>query len=241
MLVSRKSEIALLILLSTCTLQYSYLHFGTSKLPSPLFSTKNLKLEVEGGFLSYDYLQSETGKNSPVVFLPGLVREKNEAKCVNLMSFCKKNQFSYLSADYYGVGHSSGSIRDATVSRWTSDVIRLITNVLDRREVKDFKVILVGHGVGAWIAFLIAQQRPDLVRGIVGLSADPDFTDELLWKRLPEDVKRRIMDDGVHEITWGKEKYPITKALIEDGRKNLLLTGEPGGWERMKRSVIDTI
>lgn len=89
------------------------------------------------------------------------------------------------------------------------------------------KVILVGHGMGAWISFLIAQRRPDLVSGIVGLSADPDFTEELLWKSLSEEIKSKIMTEGVCEITWGKEKYPITKNLIEDGRKNLLLAGGP--------------
>ena len=69
---------------------------------------------------------------------------------------------------------------------------------------------------------------PNLVSGIVGMSADPDFTEELLWKTLSEDVKTKIMNDGVYEITWGINKYPITRNLIEDGRKNLLLAGSAG-------------
>ena len=88
--------------------------------------------------------------------------------------------------------------------------------------------ILVGHGMGTWISFLIALRRPDLVAGIVGMSADPDFTEELLWKSLSEDVKEQIMSAGSAEIIWGKEKYPITKELILDGRKNLLLAGGRG-------------
>lgn len=87
------------------------------------------------------------------------------------------------------------------------------------------KSILVGHGIGTWISFLIAAKRPDLVSGIVGMSADPDFTEELLWKSLSQDIKNKIMNDGVYDVTWGNEKYPITKNLIEDGRKNLLLAG----------------
>ena len=31
------------------------------------------------------------------------------------------------------------------------------------------KTVLVGHGVGAWISFVVAQKRPDLVAGIVGM------------------------------------------------------------------------
>jgi hypothetical protein len=35
-------------------------------------------------------------------------------------------------------------------------------------------------------------------------------------------------NDGVTEISWGNDKYPISRNLIEDGKKNLLLTGGPG-------------
>jgi pimeloyl-ACP methyl ester carboxylesterase len=93
---------------------------------------------------------------------------------------------------------------------------------------KHEKVILVGHGMGAWISFLIAMKRPDLVSGIVGLSADPDFTEELLWKTLSEEVKTRIMDEGEAQVSWGKENYKITRNLIVDARNNLLLAGGPG-------------
>jgi hypothetical protein len=41
-------------------------------------------------------------------------------------------------------------------------------------------------------------------------------------------VKNTIMTDGVCEIKWGKDKYLISRNLIEDGRKNLLLTGGKG-------------
>ena len=90
------------------------------------------------------------------------------------------------------------------------------------------KVVLVGQGVGAWISIVVARLRPDLVSGIVGMSSDPDFTEELLWKNLSDDVKEKIMSEGEAVITWGSEKYPISRKLIEDGRENLLLTGEPG-------------
>ena len=62
--------------------------------------------------------------------------------------------------------------------------------------------------------------------GIVGMSSDPDFTEELLWKKLPEDVKANIMNKGIEQIEWGNKNYIISKNLIEDGRKNLLLGGE---------------
>ena len=85
------------------------------------------------------------------------------------------------------------------MSRWASDTIALMEAVLTGNSEK---TVLVGHGVGAWISFVVAQKRPDLVAGIVGMAADPDFTEELLWKKLPEDVKNRIVSSLHARAKW---------------------------------------
>jgi len=56
-----------------------------------------------------------------------------------------------------------------------------------------------------------------------------DFTEDLLWKGLPEQTKNEIMERGYKEIQWGKfnATYPVTSTLIEDGRANLVLRGGP--------------
>ena len=187
--------------------------------------SRNVMIDVDGGQLCYDILKSAERVGHPIVYLPGLIRPKSEAKSLNLQAFCKKAGFTFLCADYFGNGRSSGKPTDGTVGRFVRDTIFLIDNVIGTNQGK---VVLVGHGVGAWVAFLIAMKRPDLVSGIVGMAADPDFTEELLWKKLPEEIKEKIMKEGAHEITWGNEKYPISKNLIEDGRNNLLLSGPPG-------------
>lgn len=186
------------------------------------FSGRNLQIKLDGNYISYDLFRASSPSRQCIVYLPGLVREKSEAKSINLQALCKREDYTFLTADYFGVGRSEGKFTDATVTKWTHDTIALIEKILG---VRDTKYILVGHGLGAWISFLIAAKRPDLINGIVGLSADPDFTEELLWKSLPESDKERIMRDGVAEVVWGATTYPITRSLIEDGRKNLLLAG----------------
>ena len=185
---------------------------------------RNLAYEKEdGSVLSYDFFPS-SNMDKPILYLPGLIRQKNEAKATNLQAFCRRNDLTYLCADYLGVGRSSGDFSEGSVGQWASDTITVIENILSSAG----KVVLVGHGVGTWVSMLVASRRPDLISGVVGLSADPDFTEELLWKSLPEDKKSEIMTEGVAEITWGNDKYKISKKLIEDGRDNLLLNGEPG-------------
>lgn len=188
---------------------------------------RDLEIEVKedeegtGHKLCYDAIRADDHAGPPVLYLPGLLSPKSEGKSINLRAFCKRQGYTFLSADYYGTGKSSGNFVDGTITRWTQDTIFLIEKLL----IRQGQVVLVGHGVGAWIAFLVASKRPDLVSGVVGLAADPDFTEELLWKTLSQEIKDQIMNEGVCEITWGRDKYPISKNLIEDGRKNLLLTG----------------
>ena len=94
----------------------------------------------------------------------------------------------------------------------------------------------VGAGVGGWIAVRLAQTDPELVGGVVGLAADPDFTEDLLLKRLKPDVIERIMD-GMELIKWGDCSYPISRKLIEDARDHLLLQGPDGGLRCGNRPV----
>ena len=52
----------------------------------------------------------------------------------------------------------------------------------------------------------------------------PDFTEGLMWKNFAPEVRSEIETTGqwLRPSDYG-EPYPITRALIEDGRKHLLL------------------
>ena len=157
--------------LSVSAFAPQYKHFGCTKtnLPTTLYggivsTGRDLLIEVEEGIeLCYDAIKEENPAGPPVLYLPGLLSPKSEGKSINLRAFCRKQGYTFMSADYYGTGKSAGNFVDGTVSRWTADTIFLIENLLLRQG----QVVLVGHGVGAWIAFLVASQRPDLVSGIV--------------------------------------------------------------------------
>ncbi|KAH8072403.1 mycophenolic acid acyl-glucuronide esterase [Aureococcus anophagefferens] len=140
-----------------------------------------------------------------IVFLPSLALPKLRA------------------ADYHGVGRSTGDVEQATLSKWVDDTVTLLRTVASPEEHR--RVVLVGAGVGGWIACLVAMRHPDLVGGVVGLAADPDFTEELLLKRLPQDVIDRIME-GMEEVTWATRRTHHG-ALIEDAREHHLLLDGP--------------
>eukprot|EP00871_Galdieria_phlegrea_P005673 jgi/Galph1/6106/GphlegSOOS_G4665.1 len=167
--------------------------------------------------IAYDYFPGEI---PTVLFLPGLSMNRHSAKGNALEVACKMQGRAYLSADYHGIGRSSGDIRDGTVSRWTEDTIDIIDNLIPQGPV-----VLVGAGVGGWIALHVTLKRPNRISGIVGIAPDPDFTEDVLWPKLSDEVKNIIMKEGLYELPWGYRTYPISRNLIEDGRKMCLLRG----------------
>lgn len=69
---------------------------------------KNQQMDVNGCMIFYDHIVSKTD-GARVVFLPGLIRQKNDAKSTNLQAFARRNDFTFLCSDYRGVGRSGGS------------------------------------------------------------------------------------------------------------------------------------
>ncbi len=94
--------------------------------------------------------------------------------------------------------------------------------------------ILGGSARGGWIALLLARRlqaagKADRLAGMVLIAPAADFTERLMWAAFPQDVKDTIARDGVwlRPSPYGEDPYPITRALIEDGRANLLYDSGP--------------
>jgi pimeloyl-ACP methyl ester carboxylesterase len=96
--------------------------------------------------------------------------------------------------------------------------------MIDRQT--DGPLILVGSSMGGWIALLAALGRPDRVAALVGIAAAPDFTEALMWPAMTLEQRATLERDGVvHRPSQYGDPTPITRALIEDGRARLVLTG----------------
>jgi pimeloyl-ACP methyl ester carboxylesterase len=87
-----------------------------------------------------------------------------------------------------------------------------------------------------------APQNTSLA-GMVLIAPAVDFTEELMWKPFSDAIKREIEDKGfwMRPSQYSEASYPITKKLIEDGRKHLLLGGliETGCPVHILQGVLD--
>lgn len=160
----------------------------------------------------------QPGRSPTVVFLPGFRSDMNGDKATALAAFCAERGQACLRFDYSGHGTSGGRFEDGTIGRWADDALA----VIDRRSKGP--LLLVGSSMGGWIALLVAPARKERVAGLVGIAAAPDFTEVLMWETMTFEQRRTLMDEGaLHIPSQYGEPYPITRGLIEDGRKHLLL------------------
>jgi pimeloyl-ACP methyl ester carboxylesterase len=85
--------------------------------------------------------------------------------------------------------------------------------------------------MGAWIALRMVQELRKAgdtsVVGLVLLAPAPDFTSELVEPMLTAGQKRDLAEKGffAEPSDYSAEPYIYTRALIEDGRANRVMTG----------------
>jgi pimeloyl-ACP methyl ester carboxylesterase len=142
-------------------------------------------------------------------------------KALFLEDYCRRTGRAYLRFDYFGHGASSGDPINGTIGHWLADT----TAVLDA--LTEGPQILVGSSMGGWIMVLAALARTERVHGLVGIAAAPDFTENLLWPRLNPAQRQALMANGSTTLPSEHDPagYTIGRALIEDGRRHLVLRG----------------
>ncbi|MEJ2433225.1 MAG: alpha/beta hydrolase [Pseudolabrys sp.] len=128
--------------------------------------------------------------------------------------------------DYSGHGESGGDFTDGTIGRWLAEGVAVYTRFAKGPQV------VIGSSMGGWLALLLAQALRKVegaapIAGMVLIAPAVDFTEELMWKQFPDDIKQEIESKGywLRPSMYDEEPYPITKGLIEEGRQHLLLGG----------------
>lgn len=173
----------------------------------------------DGATIAYRRMADRSGGKLPgLVFLGGFASDMTGTKATALESFARLRGQAFLRFDYFGHGESSGAFADGTIGRWRDDALA----VLDRLTAGP--QILIGSSMGGWIMLLVARLRAERCAGLVGIAAAPDFTEELIWEKLPPPIIAELTRTGRwHEPSRYGAELPITLALIEEGRRHLLL------------------
>ena len=159
-----------------------------------------------------------------VVWLGGFMSDMRSGKAQAIDAWAAEHGRGFVRFDYSGHGDSSGAFADGTIGAWLEDALAVL------REATSGPQILVGSSMGSWMALLAAaalapRGETDRLAGAVLIAPAVDFTEALIWNRLSPDIQDEITREGVwyRHSPYSETPYPITRALIEEGRNHLLL------------------
>jgi pimeloyl-ACP methyl ester carboxylesterase len=161
-----------------------------------------------------------------LVWLGGFASDMSGTKAQFLAERAQAQGRACLRFDYSGHGASEGRFIDGCIGDWLAQSVAVFEASTQGPQ------ILIGSSMGGWLALLLARHLAAAgalarLAGLVLLAPAVDFTEELMWAELDAAARAELMENGV----WGRpsdyapKPTPITRRLIEDGRRHLLFGG----------------
>lgn len=177
-------------------------------------------LDVSGRSIA---VRAMAGRGPGVMWLGGFKSDMMGSKAQTLADWAARRGQSFRRFDYSGHGESGGRFEDGTISQWLEEALAVFDRATQGPQ------ILVGSSMGGWISLLLARalaaRGEARLAGMVLIAPAPDFTETLMWARFPPETQAKILATGRFErpSEYSEEPYVITRDLIEDGRRHLLL------------------
>lgn len=191
-------------------------------------------------------VRATAGAPPGILWLGGFNSDMKGTKAQALAAWAHANGRACVRFDYSGHGESGGAFADGTIGRWLEECVGVFDALCRGPQ------IVVGSSMGGWLALLLVRElrrraaaapAPAAVAALVLIAPAVDFTEALMWEEFPPDVKRAISENGFWErpSAYSEAPYLITKSLIEEGRRHLLLGGmiETGCPVRILQGVQD--
>ncbi|WP_414461596.1 alpha/beta hydrolase [Hyphomicrobium sp. DY-1] len=159
-----------------------------------------------------------------VLWLSGFMSDMGSTKATAVAAWADGRGLSSTRFDYSAHGRSSGTMEDGTIGRWLDEADAIFSTITSGPQV------IIGSSMGGYIALLLLRrllrdrsQEAARIKAMLLIAPAWDMTEELMWKRFPEETRRDIMATGSYrQPSAYASPYLITRRLIEDGRKHLL-------------------
>jgi pimeloyl-ACP methyl ester carboxylesterase len=155
-----------------------------------------------------------------ILWLGGFKSEMTGMKATRLRQWAVNAGHFFLRFDYSGHGLSEGRFEDGTLSFWLAESKAILALAKSR------PMILAGSSMGGYLSLLLVKERAAAIAGLVLVAPGTDMTLALMEPQIAsnEEARTALARDGVwlRPSRYG-DPYPITRKLIEDGRRHQLL------------------
>ncbi len=178
----------------------------------------------EGRRIAYLRRPAATDARPGLVWLGGFMSHMRSTKAEFLDEYAAHEGRACLRFDYSGHGQSEGKFEAGTIGAWFEEALAVI------RAATAGPQILVGSSMGGWLALLAARgfaQSAELARlaGLVLIAPAVDMTERLIFEKLSQASRAALATEGCCLLAsaYSDSPYRITRELIEEGRRHLLL------------------
>lgn len=134
-----------------------------------------------------------------------------------IRNWCLENDVNFYRYELAGHGSDKANYRNADVTIWRNQ----ISEIIDKELKGD--VIVVGSSLGGWLSLLAAEDRPQRVKGVLGLAAAPDFIMDMEDHILTAEQLATLQTKGEVEYINNDFAYIITAELVASGYDNQML------------------
>jgi pimeloyl-ACP methyl ester carboxylesterase len=170
-------------------------------------------------------VRARNGASPGLFWLGGFNSDMKGTKALALDAWAAEHGRGCVRFDYSGHGESGGKFIDGTIGCWLEESVAVFSRFCNG------PTVVIGSSMGGWMALLLARElarraNSAALAGLVLIAPAPDFTEELMWKGFSPEIRHEIETSGVwlRPSEYGDgTPYPITRALIEEGRNHLLL------------------
>lgn len=175
-------------------------------------------------------VRARAGTGPGLFWLGGFNSDMKGTKALALDAWAAEQGRACVRFDYSGHGESGGAFIDGTIGRWLEESLAVFEQSCRGPQ------IVIGSSMGGWMALLLASElarrgasavseaNRATLAGLVLIAPAPDFTEQLMWNGFSPEIREEILSKGVWQrpSAYG-DPYPITRALIEEGRNHLVL------------------
>ena len=166
----------------------------------------------------FEHIPPKNGRPT-VLYLHGFCSDCWGRKPETVKAFCLAHGVGLFRFDYAGHGSDRENFAKADFKIWKEQVLEVIDEALAG------DIVCVGSSMGGWLSLLAAIERPERVRGVIGLAAAPNFVRRFAKLVTPEQ-EAELREKG--RFTFGTDDftYTITGRFIDTATAECLPEGE---------------
>jgi len=154
--------------------------------------------------------------NKPtILYLHGFCSTPWGRKPEAVKSFCQEHGVGLLRFEYAGHGSDVGNFEKADFLIWKDQMFEMIDKVVKG------DIIVAGSSMGGWLALIAAIERPERIKGVIGLAAAPNFV-KFFKDNITPEQKKQLEENGKFVFALPSFSYTITQKFIDTGMTCLL-------------------